>query len=147
MGQHNLKTKTLLGIVHKALSDSNYAIDQYPEFRELFEGQAPANVHARVDGQWHVNAAGQRTRLKTIYEVVTQDPNFGENAQGIVRQAWQRQTEAAPRAPGKTEEQAMEALAGRLVTAHRIPSPDDARKRRGKELIAAAQRTGGNRRG
>lgn len=146
MAQHNQNTLTLIGIVQEAVNKGNYAIDQYEEFAALFKGDEPPNVRAEVPGLFHKGKNGARGRPKTIYDVVTQDPNFGVNANGFVRDALKKQTAAASRKPGKTPQQAVAALRGRIVTADKIPVPDSDRRRRGQELIATA-RAGGRRRG
>ena len=130
MSKPNMNTITLVEIVRAAVRDGEYAIDKYAGFKELFQGTAPANVHATVPGIFHQGENGRRGKLKTVYDVVTQDPNFGENAKGLVRLAHQNQTQVKTKnAPGLTATQASKRLEGRLTPASQLPVPARTRAR------------------
>ena len=142
MGTANNNTKTVIEMVRKVMLEDG-VIDA-AELPRLFHGKAPVNVHAKVPGVYRAGTdPSDRRNLLSIYEIVTaNDSPFDDNFKGYVRAAFTRGNTK----PGRDVDGAVAAIKdlaakGGIITAAQL-DPAAARRRRGRELVAAV-RTGG----
>ncbi len=143
----NTKTETLLGIVTGAIATGQYQIEP-AQLAELFTGDTRASVFVRVPGQYRGQPTGRAKDLKPLHQVVREGA-FDDNFKGIVAKAYRQQfghardqAEVPGRSAdgGKSADQAVRALGGRLTRASSLPQPDPTRRTRADMLLDGAGR-------
>lgn len=139
MGKINKKTQTVLDIIADHIGG---AVVESQNLPELFQDPAAANVFAKVPGAHRKGTTGSGARdLMAIHEYVAQS-NMDTNFKGIVAKAYRDQLgkreSESQQVPGRTAEQAMKGLKGKLTTASNL-DPAAVRTRRGRALVDAAR--------
>ncbi len=138
MANHNQKTQTLLNMVQDAIRNGQYEIEP-SALQELFSGPDRANVFAKIPMLFRKDSK-KRGPLDwmTIHEAVAAH-DFDTNFKGIVGRAYrdqkgkrdQRKQDARGETPGRSPEQAVQALCGRVTTASALAGAGRTNRGRG----------------
>lgn len=141
MGTINNNTRTVIEMMQSILLGDGGVIEA-SALPDLFNGDAPVNVHAKVPGVYRAGTDSSNKRnLLSIYEVVTADNSpFDDNFKGYVRRA---HAQGGAKPAGRDAEAAAAGIKklarnGGITTAAKL-DPAAARSRRGRELVAAVR--------